>query len=362
MKALLLVGGFGTRLRPLTFEKPKPLVEFANKPILEHQMEALMKIGVTDIVLGVGFKSEVMKAYTEEASKRLGINIVLSLENEPLGTAGPIRLAQDIILQNNEKGLFFVMNSDVICDFPLAEMIEFQAKTGAEGVILTTPVQDPSKYGVVVGDETGLIDKFVEKPQTYVGNLINAGIYLLKTDVIKRIPMKPTSIEREIFPAIASEKKLYNMQLKGFWMDIGQPKDFLTGLNLYLGFLKTQQSSLLATGPGIQGNVIIHPEAKVSPDALVGPNVNVGRNCVVEAGVRLQNTCLMEGCHIKANTWISDSVIGWRSVIGKWVRIEGTTVVANDCVLGNEIFINQAMILPNKEIKTSVHQAGQILM
>lgn len=338
------------------------MVEFANKPILEHQIDALIKIGVKDIILAVGFKSEVMKAYTEDVSKRLGINVVLSLENEPMGTAGPVRLAEELILKDNEKGLFFIMNSDVICDFPLAEMLEFQAKTGAEAIILTTPVKDPSKYGVILADETGLIQNFVEKPQTYVGNLINAGIYLAKTDLIKRIPMKPTSIEREIFPLMAADKKLYNLQLKGFWMDIGQPKDFLTGLNLYLGFLKTQQSSLLATGAGILGNVIIDPEAKVSPDALIGPNVNIGKNCVVEAGVRLQNACLMEGCRIQANTWISDSVIGWRSVIGKWVRIEGTTVVANDCVLGNEIFINQAMILPNKEIKTSVHQAGQILM
>lgn len=362
MKALLLVGGFGTRLRPLTFELPKPMVEFANKPIVEHQIEALASVGVKEIVLAVGFQSDKMAHYCTELGKKLGITITVSLEKEPMGTAGPLKLAEEHLVNDNPEKLFFVCNSDVICDFPLQKMIDYHKSHGAEGTILLTTVEDPSKYGVVLANEDGQIQSFVEKPQVYIGNKINAGIYLFNTDILKRIPLKPTSIEREIFPEIAKDKKLYSMTLEDFWMDIGQPKDFLLGLKLYLNFLRKIESKELASGSNIQGNVIIHPEAKVHPDALIGPNVSIGKGCVVESGVRLQNCCLMNGAVIAKNSWIAGSIVGWRSHVGKWVRIEGLTVIAGDCKIGDEVFIHAAMILPNKEVKTSVWEKGQILM
>jgi len=228
--------------------------------------------------------------------------------------------------------------------------------------LLLTTVEDPSKYGVVLSDTAGQIQSFVEKPQVYIGNKINAGIYLLHRDILKRIPLKPTSIEREIFPEIAKEKKLYSMDLEGFWMDIGQPKDFLTGIRLYMNFLKSKNSNLLTTGPNIVGNVIIDPEAKVDPNATIGPNVTIAKGCVIESGVRLQNACIMKGATIKKNSWVCGTILGWRSTVGKWVRIEGITVIAGDCTIGDEIFINAAMILPNKDVKTSLTEKGQIIM
>ena len=362
LKALLLVGGFGTRLRPLTFDVPKPMVDFANKPILEHQIEALVAAGVNEIVLGVGFQSDRMRSYCEDLAKKLGITIFMSIEKEPMGTAGPLKLAEDHLTRENPEGLFFVMNSDVICDFPLKKMIEFHKSHGAEGTILLTTVEDPSKYGVVISDEKGQIQRFVEKPQTYIGNKINAGIYLFNADIIKRIPLKPTSIEREIFPEIAKDKKLYSMDLEGFWMDIGQPKDFLTGIKLYLDFLKTKSSPLLAQGPNISGNVIVHPEAKVHADAIIGPNVTIGKGCVIQSGARIQNSCIMQDAVVGKNSWLSGTILAWRSEVGNWARIEGITVIAGDCKIGNEVFIHAAMILPNKEVKTSLHEKGQIIM
>ena len=138
MKALLLVGGFGTRLRPLTFEVPKPLVEFANKPIVEHQIEALVNVGVKQIILGVGFQSDRMVAYCKELSTKLGVDIVVSQETEPMGTAGPLKLAEDKLTKDNPDGLFFVFNSDVICDFPLTKLIDFHKSHGGEGTIMVT--------------------------------------------------------------------------------------------------------------------------------------------------------------------------------------------------------------------------------
>lgn len=362
MKALLLVGGFGTRLRPLTFEVPKPMVEFANKPTVEHQIEALVAVGVKEVILAMGFQSDKMKAYTEALGQKLGVKITTSIETEPLGTAGPLKLAEEHLVSDNPEGLFFVCNSDVICDFPLQKMLDFQRKHGGEGTLLLTTVEDPSKYGVVLSDDNGQIQSFVEKPQVYIGNKINAGVYLLHKDIIKRVPIKPTSIEREIFPFIAAEKKLYSMDLEGFWMDIGQPKDFLTGTRLYLNFLKSKESPLLASGSNIIGNVLIHPEAKVDPTAVIGPNVTVDKGAVVGPGVRLQNSCLMKNSTVLKNSWVCGTILGWRSRIGQWVRTEGVTVIAGDCTIADELFINAAMILPNKDVKASLTEKGQIIM
>lgn len=157
------------------------------------------------------------------------IKITCSLESEPLGTAGPIRLAKDIILADNTDNLLFVFNSDVICHYPLKTLVEFHKSHGGDGTIMVTEVEDPSKYGVVVADDKNMIERFVEKPQKFISNKINAGLYLFNTSIIDRIENRPTSIEREIFPKMAADKKIYQMVLPGYWMDIGQPHDYLSG-------------------------------------------------------------------------------------------------------------------------------------
>ena len=144
-----------------------------------------------------------------------------------MGTAGPIRLAQELLLKDNPEGLFFVFNADIICDYPLTKMIEFHQSHGCEGTLVVTRVEEPSRYGVIVANEDGQIERFVEKPTHFVSNKINAGMYLFNANIIKRIGMKPTSIERETFPAMAADKQLYTLELPGYWMDIGQPKDYI---------------------------------------------------------------------------------------------------------------------------------------
>lgn len=170
MKALILVGGFGTRLRPLTLSKPKPLVEFCNKPMIMHQIEALAKVGVDEVVLAVNYQPEKMAEFLEAKGKELGIKISTSLESEPMGTAGPIKLAEDKL---NDGEPFFVLNSDVSCDYPFETMIDFQRRTGASGVLMATPVEDPSKFGVIIYDDNGKIERFVEKPQEFISRFIN---------------------------------------------------------------------------------------------------------------------------------------------------------------------------------------------
>lgn len=172
-RALILVGGYGTRLRPLTLSRPKPLVEFSNKPILMHQIEALVEAGVRQVILAVSYRAEQMELQLKEESDKLGVELIFSHETEPLGTAGPLALARDILIASDEP--FFVLNSDVICDFPFRELEAFHRQHGKEGTIVVTKVEEPSKYGVVLYNEAGCIQSFIEKPQEFISNKINAG-------------------------------------------------------------------------------------------------------------------------------------------------------------------------------------------
>ncbi|KAJ6325192.1 hypothetical protein OIU76_012307 [Salix suchowensis] len=220
---------------------------------------------------------------------------------------------------------------------------------------MVTKVDEPSKYGVVVMEEsTGKVEKFVEKPKIFVGNKINAGIYLLNPSVLDKIELKPTSIEKEVFPKIAAEDKLYAMVLPGFWMDIGQPRDYITGLRLYLESLRKKSSSKLANGPHIVGNVLVDETAKIGEGCLIGPDVAIGPGCIVESGVRLSRCSVMRGVRIKKHACISSSIIGWHSTVGQWARVENLTILGEDVHVCDEIYSNGGVVLPHKEIKSSI--------
>ena len=152
---------------------------------------------------------------------------------------------------------------------------------------------------------TGKVEKFVEKPKLFVGNKINAGIYLLNPSVLDRIELRPTAIEKEVFPKVAAENKLYVVVLPGFWMDIGQPGDYITGLRLYLDSLRKNSPSKLANGPYIVGNVIVDETAKIGEGCLIGPDVAIGPGCIVESGVRLSRCTVTQGVCIKKHACIS---------------------------------------------------------
>jgi mannose-1-phosphate guanylyltransferase len=377
MKALILVGGFGTRLRPLTLTLPKPLVPFANKPMILHQIEALAAVGVKDIVLAVNYRPEVMVANMKEYEDVLGIKISFSVETEPLGTAGPLALARDILGKDDEP--FFVLNSDVICEFPFQDLIDFHNAHGGEGTILVTKVDEPSKYGVVVTvPGTSQIERFVEKPVEFVGNRINAGIYIFKASILNRIQPIPTSIEKETFPAMVQDGELHCMDLDGFWMDVGQPRDYLTGIGLYLKSLEKRTTGQVPQTPmtahpvqkkinashgdyTINGNVLIDPTAVIGRNCVIGPNVTIGPNCVLGEGVRITRSAVFEGAKIKSHTWINNSIIGWRASVGSWVRMEGTSVLGDDVQVRDELYVNGAIVLPNKSISHNISDP-QIIM
>lgn len=359
LRALILVGGYGTRLRPLTLSRPKPLVEFGNKPILLHQIQALVAAGVKEVILAVSYRAEQMENELREESRKMGIQLIFSHETEPLGTAGPIALAKSHLQKSDTP--FFVLNSDIICDFPFKEMIQFHRNHGKEGTIVVTKVEEPSKYGVVVYGPDGKIDSFIEKPQEFISNKINAGMYILNPSVLSRIDLKPTSIEKEVFPYMATDSQLYAFELKGFWMDVGQPKDFLKGTCLYLASLRSTNKEKLYDGDGVVGNVLIDSTAKIGHGCRIGPNVTIGPDVVIEDGVCIKNCTLLRGATIRSHAWLDYCIIGWNSVVGRWVRIEGCTVLGEDVIVQDEVYINGGQVLPHKSIAKSVPEP-QIIM
>ncbi|CAN8238017.1 unnamed protein product [Cochlearia groenlandica] len=311
---------------------PKPLVDFGNKPMILHQIEALKAAGVTEVVLAINHQQPE--------------------ETVPLGTAGPLALARDKLIDESGNP-FFVLNSDVICEYPLLDMIQFHKCHGAQASIMVTKVDDPSKYGVVVMEEaTSRVESFVEKPSHFVGNKINAGIYLLSPSVLDMIELRRTSIEKEIFPKIAAEKMLYAMVLPGFWMDIGQPKDYITGQRMYLDSLRKKSSQELVTGDHIIGNVLIDESVVIGEGCLIGPDVVIGSGCVIDSGVRLLGCTVMRGARIKQHACVSNSIIGWDSTVGKWSRVVNITVLGKDVHVADvEVYNRGAAVI---EEQTSV--------
>jgi len=278
-----------------------------------------------------------------------------------MGTAGPLALARDKLLDGSGSP-FFVLNADVICEYPLLDLLDFHKRSKASATLFVTKVEEPSKYGVVVFDEAGgKVERFVEKPQQFVGNKINAGIYVLSPDVLDRIQLRPTSIEKEVFPPLAAEGKLFAKVMPGFWMDIGQPKDYLTGLTLYLRSLRERKPDMLAQGDHVVGNVLIDPTAIIGPGCKLGPDVSIGPGCVVEAGVRLSRCTILRGAKIKEHGCVCGSLVGWHSVIGRWARLDNCCVLGEDVQMADELYVNGGIVLPHKEIKASI-LTPQIIM
>lgn len=294
----------------------------------------------------------------QEYEARLGIRITTSLETVPLGTGGPMKLAEAHLRDGDP---FFMLNSDVICDFPFGELLAFHRAHGREGTIVVTKVADPSKYGVVVSRDSGQIDRFVEKPTVFVGDRINAGIYIFNASILDRVqPDTPTSIEKEVFPAMADGGQLYCMDLPGYWMDIGQPVDYLKGQTMHLAALAAVPGAL-ASGPNIRGNVLIDASAQVAADALVGPDVVIGPGCVVEAGARVVRSTLLAKSVVRAHAFVRSTIVGWESSVGRWTRVDAGAVLGADVVLGDELFINGAQVLPHKSIRESVPEPTIIM-
>ena len=296
---------------------------------------------------------EVLRVAHEILGRSGASNIAPSSSKKAISPTQHMVIESQVYVQGTEP--FFVLNSDVVCDYPFTEMIAFHKKHGSEGTIAVTKVEEPSKYGVVVFEEnSGQIDRFVEKPQEYVGNKINAGLYIFNPSILSRIPLQPTSIEKEVFPFMAAESQLFAFLLPGFWMDVGQPKDFLTGSGMYLAHLAATSPGKLAKGPSFQGNVLVDPTAQIGASCRIGPNVVLGPGVVVEDGVCIRGSTVLANSRVRSHAWVNGSIVGWKCDVGRWTRMENVSVLGEDVVVRDELYVNGARVLPHKSISANV--------
>ena len=248
-----------------------------------------------------------------------------------------------------------MLNADVTCEFPFGKLLEFHKSRKAEGTLLATKVTDPSKYGVILSSEEGQIQSFVEKPTSWVGDNINAGLYCLSPEIIKRIDLDlsnptPVSIEKQVFPQVASAGKLFVMELPGYWADIGQPADYLAGARMHLSSISDKAPERLSTGKGMLDNVLIDPSAEIGKNCVIGPNVVIGPGCKVGDGVRIAGSTLFANSTIHPNAVVLNSIIGWDSSVGRWAHVTGVSVLGEDVHIKEQIVINGVRVLPHKTV------------
>lgn len=333
-RAIILSGGYGTRLRPLTCTIPKTLIPVGNKPVIQHQIELLKKVGVTEIVLAVSVLGEHLKNYFGDG-KNLGIKIHYTNEKHPMGTAGAIKLAEDYLKDDN----FFMLNGDVILDFDFMEMLTRHTDHGAMGTIASRIVEEPSRYGVLITDtETNLIEQFLEKAEYKpVDGLdkpmpINAGVYILEPDVLSYIkPNQKTSIELDIFPKLAREKKLYHYPITGIWKDIGNPIELLEGNIILMKNImkKKDMENLIDKSAQISDKVLFYPPIMIGKDVIIkenciiGPNVIIGDNVSIDQNTEIKESLIYNETEIAQNVTIDRSIIADNCIIGEYCDLHG---------------------------------------
>jgi mannose-1-phosphate guanylyltransferase len=341
MQAVILVGGEGTRLRPLTSTIPKPVVPLVDRPFIAYMLEWLRGHGVADVVMSCGFLASGVRNVLGDGSG-LGIRLRYVEEPHPLGTGGAVKYAESLLEER-----FLVLNGDVLTDLDLSAQLEQHERTGARATLALVPVEDPSAYGLVRLREDNAVAEFLEKPSAdqIDTNLISAGAYVLEREVLDLMPPvgTPCSIEREVWPRLVGDG-LYGFPGEGYWLDIGTPERYLqatfdilernvaTGVELDSGFLS------VADGVSVEGRVVppavvqagcrVGPGSRVGSLAVLGRDVTVGRHASIERAVVLQGAEIGDGCQLE------ECIVGPGARVGAGTQIDGGAVLGEGVTVG----------------------------
>jgi mannose-1-phosphate guanylyltransferase len=316
VRAVVLVGGFGTRLRPLTSTIPKQMLPIVDRPMIECVLVGLAAHGVDDAILSLGYRPDAfIAAYPDDLCA--GVRLHYAVESEPLDTAGAVRFAAQ---EGGVDSTFLVVNGDVLSDLDITALWDLHHERRAEGTIALTPVDEPSRYGVVATDERGRVEAFVEKPPAdeAPSKWINAGTYVLEPSVLDRIPSgRKVSIERETFPAMVDDGSLFAMQSEAYWVDAGTPATYL--------------QAQLDLVDGVRGTALraISSKADVSADAFVEHSI-VMDGVRVGAGARVSDSTILPDAVVETGATVDRSIIGPRAVVGAGAHVDGLTVVGAD--------------------------------
>jgi NDP-sugar pyrophosphorylase family protein len=363
MKAVVLVGGEGTRLRPVTLTTPKPLLAIANQPFLERQLTWLASHGVDEVILSLGYRADAFEEHFPDGSFG-GVRLHYKVEDEPLGTAGAIKFAADGI---DER--FVVCNGDVLTALDLGAMVAFHAARGAEATISLSEVEDPSAFGVVPTREDGQVIAFVEKPPANRAptRWINAGTYVLEPRFLDRIPPRLNmSVERETFPRMLDEQGgLFGYKSDAYWLDIGTPQKFLQAQADVLagccGSPPAPGAVERETGVWVQGDVTVDPSATVKGATLLGAGARieagasvagsvVGAGAVVGRDARVDDSVLLDGVHLADGATVSDAIVGPCAVLEPGCVVSDYTIIGADAKVHRGTRLSAAKVAPGRTL------------
>ncbi len=341
----MLVGGKGTRLRPLTISAPKPMLPTAGVPFTAHQLARARDAGVGHVVLATAYRAEVFEEYFGDGSA-FGLELTYVTETEPLGTGGGIRNVANHLRSGPDEPVL-IFNGDVLSGVDLAAQVEGHRRSGADVTLHLVEVDDPRAFGVVPTDETGRVTAFLEKTPDPPTNRINAGCYVFDRRIIDGIPAgRPVSVERETFPGLLAEGALVRGHVESsYWLDLGTPAAFVQGsCDLVLGRI---ESSAL---PGPVGEALLLEGAEVAPDASVTGGTTLGRGARVAAGARVAGSVVFDGAQIGEGAEVVGSILGRGAVVGAGTALTGV-VLGDDVRLGarNELR-DGARVFPGVEL------------
>lgn len=364
MKAVILVGGEGTRLRPLTYTIPKPMIPLANRPFLEHVIEYLKSHGIDDIVLSMCYRPDVIERHFGDG-RRFGIRLTYVVEESPLGTAGGVK--------NVEKHLddtFFVFNGDVLTDLDLTEMLKSHRARGAKATLGLTPVEDPTAYGLVETHDDLRVKAFVEKPtwDRVTTNLINAGTYVLEPEVLDHVPPDTFYMfERGLFPFLLQRgDPVYAFPSDAYWIDVGTPEKYLTVHHDLLSGKTTRPLSGKALKPGVWvgDGCRVDASAKLVPPIVLGERVRVeeeakligplvlGDDCVVGSHSTVEDAIVWAGTRIGSHVVLRHCIVGGRAIVGDRAWITQGAVIADGCTIGDDNRLEGPVkVMPNRIIE-----------
>jgi mannose-1-phosphate guanylyltransferase len=353
VQALVLAGGEGTRLRPLTYTTPKAVMPLAGRPFLTFMLNWLGSHGVDEVILSCGFLSDAVRRVLGDIYDGRRLRYVV--EDEPLGTAGPVRLAYDDGLLEER---LLVLNGDVLTDIDLSAQLAQHEQSRARATLALYPAEETAGYGVVVTDAQGRVTAFIEKPESEPPtNRINAGAYVIERAVVEKIPAgRAVSFEREVFPALA-DHELYGYAAEGYWLDIGTPERYLEATwDLLAGRVESELPPRDVTGSLVYEGCLLS-------GAHIGPQSVLGRHCSVGSDARVERSVLHDRVLVGADAIVAESVLGEGVRVGKRARIEPGAMIGAGAVIGDGAVIGESARLdPEVEVEAGAKvEAGVTL-
>jgi len=363
--AIILAGGYATRLRPLTLTRPKSLLPILGRPLLDWILDNLRRAGIKKVYVSVRYMSNMIKERYSDGS-RYGLEIEYVEEISPLGDGGPIPL---IVERFGIKEPFLVVYGDVFSDVSLESFIKFHEEKGAVASMILTRVENPSRYGVAqVGDDSKVV-KFIEKPQEQPpSNLVNAGFYIFSPELMKYFPAKkPSKLAVDVLPKLV-ELGLLNAYIhEGLWLDIGVPRDYLKANLSALKYLMPEgyvsPTSEIGDNVEIIKPVFIDEDARVGDNSVIGPYTLIGKASIIGNSVRIVDSLLLDNVVTESACYLKGAIVGAGSHIGKWVRISPGTILGDEVRVYDEVFITKDVtVLPHKELSDDIVEEGKVIL